>query len=46
VRTAKPNNKRTNPNQKVGLGKKTPILGKIVRQIGTALLYLAGLSGS
>jgi len=31
---------------KLSLGKKTPILGKLVQRIGIVLLFLAGLSGS
>ena len=40
------NPKRTKPSYKVGLGNKTPILGKLLQLIGIVLLFLAGLSGS
>jgi hypothetical protein len=40
------NNERKNPCEIVGLGKKTPILGKLMQPIGILLLFLAGLSGS
>ena len=40
------NNKRMKPSYKVGLGNKTPILGKLMQLIGIVLLYLVGLSGT
>jgi hypothetical protein len=46
VRAAMRTNKRTKPSEIVGLGKKAPILGKLVQLIGIVLLYLVGLSGS
>ena len=39
-------NKRTDPRQKVGLGKKLPTLSKFVHRIRIVLLFLEGLCGS